>query len=408
VSELGECAIVGGGLAGFVAYATLRYGGVDDIVVFDPAGSDPAAAWRRRAEAIRQRRMRSESDGHCLPTTFPGLAVRSAARRRNPWPLVQSVCNRYHPTVSEFLDHVESVRLGSGWDAAVLPRRIVRIRPVSGGFELLGEGTPVSEKCQRKLEENRPPSRGFSQPEAEVRTATVSEKCQRPGVVFRHVLIATGHPGLNVPEELAGDSRTVHAYEPHAYADDVVVVGAGMAAATEWLNALAAGARVTSVRRREPTRRPLNVPRQLFSRRGLAGYHALPPVARAAQLAAWGAPSYPSGRRWDEPVAEAGDRFRVAAEVNGAEQIVCATGFRRGFRHDPLLAQLVDEHRLATHGTWIALAPDCSITELTDDERTLALAGIGAQWAYPGADTLVGAKYAARAFLRRVKACRTH
>jgi len=46
------------------------------------------------------------------------------------------------------------------------------------------------------------------------------------------------------------------------------VVGAGMAAATEWVNALAAGAAVVSVRRREPLRRPLNVPRALFSRPG--------------------------------------------------------------------------------------------------------------------------------------------
>ena len=48
----------------------------------------------------------------------------------------------------------------------------------------------------------------------------------------------------------------MHAYEPHGYARNVAVVGAGMAAATEWLNALAAGADVTSVRRREPARRP--------------------------------------------------------------------------------------------------------------------------------------------------------
>ena len=47
-----------------------------------------------------------------------------------------------------------------------------------------------------------------------------------------------GHPGLAFPEEL-GDPRAVHAYEPHDYADEVEV-GAGMAAATEWLNALAA------------------------------------------------------------------------------------------------------------------------------------------------------------------------
>ena len=59
--------------------------------------------------------------------------------------------------------------------------------------------------------------------------------------VFRHVLLATGHPGLSFPDELADDARVVHAYEPHDYAPRVAVVGAGMAAATEWLNALDAG-----------------------------------------------------------------------------------------------------------------------------------------------------------------------
>ena len=236
-----RCAIVGGGLAGFVSFATLVHGGVDpdDVTVFDASGEDPAAAWRRRALAIRQREMRSESDGHCLPTSFPGLAVRSALKRRNPWPLVQSACDRYHPTVTEFLEHVEELRARTGWDGAVVPERVERIRAVDGGFELEGHGA------------------------------------------FRHVLLATGHPGLNVPSELADDPRAVHAYEPHEYADDVAVVGAGMAAATEWRNALAAGARVTSVRRREPERRPLNVPRPLFSRRGLARFHATGPEERA-------------------------------------------------------------------------------------------------------------------------------
>src|SRR5262249_36615214 len=122
-------------------------------------------------------------------------------------------------------------RTRTEWDARLVAKRVERIESVDGGFALCGQR-------------------------------------------FRHVLLACGHPGLAFPEELAGDPRAVHAYEPHDYADDIVVVGAGMAAATEWLNALAAGARVTSVRRREPLRRPLNVPRALFSRRGLAAYHA--------------------------------------------------------------------------------------------------------------------------------------
>nr|MBA2295300.1 hypothetical protein [Actinomycetota bacterium] len=54
-------AIVGSGLGGLVAYAMLRHAGIEpgEIAVFgeDP---DPVAAWRPRAAAIRQRRMRSE------------------------------------------------------------------------------------------------------------------------------------------------------------------------------------------------------------------------------------------------------------------------------------------------------------------------------------------------------------
>jgi cation diffusion facilitator CzcD-associated flavoprotein CzcO len=359
-------AVVGGGLAGLVAYATLRHVGVPDVTVFGP-DADPAGVWRQRAAAIRQRFMRSESDGHVAPSSFPGLAVRAALRSGSPLPLLRSVADRFNPTVEEFLAHVAEVRERCGWDEALVRARVERVRPVEGGFELDGHG------------------------------------------VFNHVLVAPGHPGLALPEELAGDARAVHAYEPHEYADDVAVVGAGMAAATEWLNALEAGARVTSVRRREPDRRPLNLPRTLFSRRGLAGYHSASRAERIALLRRYGAPSYPPGPRWDEPLGRAASegRFRVAAELNGAEQVICATGFRRGFRHDPLLARLVADGGLETAEDWIVLAPDSTIPSLTDESRTLALAGVPAQWAFPAADTLAGMKYAARRFARRVVACRT-
>lgn len=361
-------AIVGGGLGGFVAYATLRHGGLtpEEVVVFG-ADADPLAAWLPRAEAIRQRRMRSESDGHAYATSFPGLAAREAARRLTLGPVLRSVCNRYRPTVAEFTRHVHELRARTGWDASFRTARVERVRAVAGGFEVDSAG------------------------------------------VFAHVLLAPGHPGVSLPEELRDDPRAVHAYEPHDYAARVAVVGAGMAAATEWLNALAAGAEVVSVRRREPVRRPLNVARPLFSKRGLASFHASPPAARAELLAGFSIPSYPPGREWDEPLqrASAEDRFRIAAEPNGAEQVICATGFRRGFAHDPLLRRLVDEHDLASEGRWIVLAPDSTVPSLTDATRTLSIAGVAGQWAYPAADTLVGMKYAARRFLRRVVRCRT-
>src|SRR4029079_19673371 len=124
--------------------------------------------------------------------------------------LVQSVCNGFHPSVEEFLDHVAEERVRTAWDERVLLRRTARVRSVDEGFALDGQGS------------------------------------------FRHVLLAPGHAGLAFPAELTEDERAVHAYQPHEYADEVAVVGAGMAAATEWRNALAAGARVASIRRREP------------------------------------------------------------------------------------------------------------------------------------------------------------
>jgi hypothetical protein len=343
-----DVAIVGSGLAALTAKAALADADIDAAVFGD--SPTPAATWRARAAAIRQTHMRSESDGHCRPRTFPGLAVRRALRARDPWPLVLTVTDRYRPTVDEFLADVEDVRRRSGWDAAFRPRRIRRIEPVDGGF-LLDEQGP-----------------------------------------FRHVLVAPGHPALNVPPDLRDDPRAVHAYEPHAYAARVAIVGAGMAAATEWRNAAAAGAEVFSVRRREPLRRPLNLPRHLFTKRGLAEYHRLDPRTRVSFLRELSAPSYPPGREWDV-------RVHVTQHVpDDVEQVICATGFVRGAENEPLLAWLPrDEH-------WVELGPDATVPSVTDETRTLAVSGVHAQWAFPAADTLAGMRYVAHRFVRR---CRT-
>jgi cation diffusion facilitator CzcD-associated flavoprotein CzcO len=357
-----RCAIVGSGLASLAAYATLRHGGVEteEITVFG-THEDPTEPWRARAAAIRQRRMRSESDGHLAPASFPGLAVRESLRRATPAPLLASVANRYHPSVDDFLAHAGELRGRCGWEHSFREQRVARVRAVDGGFELDGDGP------------------------------------------FAHVLVAPGHPGLARPPGL---ERAVHAYEPHEYPPRVAIVGAGMAAATEWLNALAAGSEVVSIRRREPVRRPLNVPRPLFSKRGLAAFHASAPPQHAATLRELSAPSYPPGRTWDEPIraAEREHRFRTDTDP-GETPVIAATGFLHGFEHDPLLADLVASHDLETHDRWIVLDRDSTVPALTDGTRTLSLAGIAGQWAFPAADTIAGAKYAARAFLRRV--CRT-
>jgi hypothetical protein len=120
-------------------------------------------------------------------------------------------------------------------------------------------------------------------------------------------------------------------------------------------------------------------------------------------------PSYPPGRSWDEPIARAAatGRFRVEAELNGVSQVICATGFERGYARDALLRRLVEEHGLDIAGEWVVLDRDSTVPALTDETRTLALAGVAAQWAFPGADTVSGAKYAARGFLSKVQRCRT-
>jgi cation diffusion facilitator CzcD-associated flavoprotein CzcO len=346
-----RCAIVGSGLAALASYATLRRRGIaaEEIVVFG-VDEDPTTAWRGRAAAIRQQKMRSESDGHLAPASFPGLAVREAAHRESIGPVLASVANRYHPSVDEFLSHADDVRVRSGWPQSFVPRRVERIRAVDRGFELDGEGP------------------------------------------FPHVLVATGHPGL------ARIPGTVHAYEPHEYAQKVAVIGAGMAAATEWQNALAAGSEVVSIRRRAPLHRPLSMPREYFSKRGLAGYHRLPATERVARLRDLGKPSYPASF---EPRSARFETRQIDSDgiTLPGFQVIAATGFLRGYQHDPLLADLVEAHGLETHDGWIVLRPDSTVPGLP---HTLSIAGIAGQWAFPPADTIAGAKYAAHAF-----SCRT-
>jgi len=74
---------------------------------------------------------------------------------------------------------------------------------------------------------------------------------------------------------------------------------------------------------------------------------------------------------------------------------------------------------LPADGLWHALRVEATLCEgVTGDVDAIgvrdgriawlgALAGAPAQWAFPAADTLAGARFAAHGFLRRIKACRT-
>src|SRR5205085_6917403 len=98
-----------------------------------------------------------------------------------------------------------------------------------------------------------------------------------------------------------------------------------------------------------------------LSRRGLRSFHRLAAAERAALLDELLAPSYPRGAQWDAPLAS--NRFSVERHVNGAAQVICATGFLRGLGHDPLVSALGEDHAVGTVGRWIALAPDSTVAE---------------------------------------------
>ena len=185
-------------------------------------------------------------------------------------------------------------------------RRIARVKAVGGGFELDGEGP------------------------------------------FPHVFLATGHPGLALPDALADDRRVVHAYEPHEYASSRGDRRGGNG-----------GCDRMAKRARGRLRRRVGA-----SPRAVATAAQRPPPAlleaRARQRSTDRRASRARRRcgscrrrrsrpiRSSTPViaaAAAEGRFRVAAELNGAEQVIAATGFRRGFRHDELLARLVERAR---------------------------------------------------------------
>ena len=72
--------------------------------------------------------------------------------------------------------------------------------------------------------------------------------------------------------------------------------------------------------------------------------------------------------------------------------MIAATGFRKGWREDPLLADLVTAHELETHDRFLELAPDSTVPALTNERRTLSIAGVAGQWAFPAADTIAGSQ----------------
>ena len=270
-----RCAIVGSGLAALATYATLRHGGVaaEEIAVFG-THDDPTEVWRTRAAAIRQRRMRSESDGHLAPAAFPGLAVREAVRAARPAPLLRSRRRTATTRASTSSSRTPSrVRERTGWDTSFREQRVERVRAVDGGFDAR-RATGRSRTCS----------------------------------------LATGHPGLARPRargprrgarlraaRLRGDGRRRR--RRHGRGDGVAErARRGRRGRLD----PAARAAAPAAERAAPVlleARPRRLPR--------AAHRA----SARATLRELSTPSYPPGPRWDEPLARpsATGRFRVEA-----------------------------------------------------------------------------------------------
>ena len=192
--------------------------------------------------------------------------------------------------------------------------------------------------------------------------------------VFEHVLVATGTRGSPCPRSCATTRascmRTSRTTTPSRCASS----------APGWPPRPSGGMRPRPARasRRcggaSRVQRPLNVPRPLLTKRGLAGFHRAARRRTAAELHDLLAPSYPRGREWDGRSKAVDVPRRVARERRRPGDLrhrvpPAATGTIRCSR------RLVEEHELATVDGWIGLAPDATVPALTDGERTLARRG---------------------------------
>ena len=329
---------------------------------------DPAGAWRPRAAAIRQKLMRSESDGHCWPTSFPGLAAREAVRRRDLAPLLLSVCDRYRPTVSDFLRHVDELRERSRWDDSFHRARIERVSA-----------------SRRRLRSRRP----RRLPPRPARAGT--PRACRPG-----------------------RARRRSARRPRLRAARVRLARGGRRRRDGGGDGVAERARVGRRGRLGPAPRA----RTAAAQRGSAALHqawplrvpghACPPSARRSSAA--------TANRRIHP-AEAGTSHSSSPRVRDASAVEPAAERRRaGDLRDGLPARLRARPPALPPGVR-ARARDGGPL----DRPRGRLDGSGAhgrdadtcprrclaQWAFPAADTLVGMKVAARGFRRRIESCPT-
>ena len=198
----------------------------------------------------------------------------------------------------------------------------------------------------------------------------------------KHVMLAIGHGPLAFPPVIAKAmsdpllaERIAQAYQAKAYAPGgrYIVVGAGIAAINEWVNALDVEASVVSLLRSpEPDEQDLNAPRCLFEAYGIDAFAGLPLDERLEFLGKILKGTAPRRRSWsDEDARTGGGRFeQLMGEIDRIEQgaeglrvhisrrdgadlgwldvsgVVAATGFQKSSLTVPILRRLVEHYGL--------------------------------------------------------------
>jgi hypothetical protein len=248
-------------------------------------------------------------------------------------------------------------------------------------------------------------------------------------------MLALGHGPLSFPPVLATAreeglaDRIVQAYEAKQYARDgrYVVVGAGIAAINEWVNALDQGAKVISLLRNEiPDEQDLNTPRCFFEALGIDAYQGLSFDDRLEFLGKILKGTAPRRRTWLQKINQARSEGRfdeLTGEIDKVEPgplglrvhiwsrdvpdlgwfdvtgVVACTGFQKSALTIPLFRRMIQHYGIPVEGGRLKLNSNCGVPGLDMPESRLCVTGIHANGVVPNGDTIAGVKYIGRRFV---------
>lgn len=396
--------VIGDGFGALLVYTTAVYLGFkpEQIGIFGE-NANPVQTYQQFAWNLGQTVLRSESESHFLPADFPTFAQLDAYARLDPSLLLRSVGRKFNPGVPEMLT-----------EAAIVTRRLGYERRLVGGT-----------KVGWIVREAGPP----------VHFSLYDEEA-RPLGRCRHVVIAVGHGPLAFPgifgkarDDPATGERVVQAYEPKRYYQGgrYLVVGSGIAAVNEWVNALDSGAQCIALRRNpHPDEQDLNVPRCLFDGSGIDAFQSLSFDERVDFLGQALKGTSPARRNWSERIrrgrqdqrfeevvgsvtdirpADGGLRVRLRLH-DGADAgeldvtgIVCATGFVKSALSLPVLRRLAQTYDVPLERERVKLNTNCGVPPLDREDSRLCMMGLNANSVVPNGDTIAGLKYIARRFV---------